>query len=107
MKKTLQSLGFCLMLLGTTGCEKEIIRPKTPGELAGEKIMQLVKENSLKQRAWIIHPEFGNTADFEVQGQYLLVTPVYNPENHKLLLNLNELKVIRVGYDKSLVLVFN
>ena len=85
MKNYILTLLFALVAF--TSCNTDEYYYKTPGEITGEKIIELVENGHMSQ--CIVDKHFNDVRNFKVDGQFLHVMS----DNNTLTFDLNHLKV--------------
>ena len=86
MKNYILTLLFALVAL--TGCTKDEYYYKTPGEITGEKITELLESGDYMSRCKITM-HFSDVRNFTIEGQFLHV----HGGQRTLTFNLNQLIV--------------
>lgn len=84
---------ICQLSVVFVGCQDDVV-VKTPGEITGEKIMELVSSHAIPPQCYI-----WNLSDsfftFEIEGQFLQVKGKEN-KSYNLTFNLNELLYFQI-----------
>lgn len=84
----------CQMSISLTGCQDDVV-VKTPGEITGGKIMELVSSRVAPPQCYIWNLSDKDLFDFEIDGQFLLVKSK-EIKNYNLTFNLNELLYFQI-----------
>ena len=102
MKNYILTLLFALVAL--TGCKREEYYYKTPGEITGEKITEMLESGQYRSQCRIVN-YYNTTVNFSIEGQFLhLVT------SNTLTYDLNQLHVwsyVKMPNDSESYFSFN
>ena len=100
MKKLINILLASMFLFTITGCDEEDVIVKTPGEITGEKIDNLLLNNACKnlgRNARVVSTYYR----FHIDGQYL----IFDSEQPKYY-DLNHLVSFEINSDKTVLFYF-
>lgn len=84
----------CQMSILLTGCQDDVV-VKTPGEITGEKIMELVNSHAAPPQCYIWDLSARDLFTFEIDGQFLEVKSK-EIKGYNLTFNLNELLYFKI-----------
>ncbi len=93
-----------LIFFFLTSCNKEEYYYKTPGEITGEKILELINEG-YPALCWISNPNFSGNYPFKIEGQFLLLEHLEH--NATYTFDLNQLLYWRATWKTNFTFVFN
>lgn len=80
------------MSISLTGCQDDVV-VKTPGEITGEKIMELVNTNQAKAVASFVSKSANRNYEFSfyIEGQFLYAKHPESKQSFDLVFDLNHL----------------
>jgi hypothetical protein len=104
MKNFMNLFFAAILIFQLIGCDKDDVIIKTPGELTGEKIIELVTSEKVLPKCSFWQPKLQGTFSFTVEGQFLHVTSLDGYARFSL--DLNKLLYYQVTDYKELYFTF-